>query len=49
MQESNIPYLGAINLNKGTPYRFKDSEGLAHLERHFSIILLKNIRVRKIA
>lgn len=35
MQESNIPYLGAINLNKGTPYRFKDSEGLAHLERHF--------------
>ena len=37
MQESNIPYLGAINLNKGTPYRFKDSEGLAHLEGIFQL------------
>jgi len=35
MKENNIPYLEPINLNKGTPYRFKNSGELAHLERHF--------------
>ena len=35
MQENNISYLGNINLNKGYPYRFKDSDELKHIEKNF--------------
>ena len=35
MKENNISYMEPINLNKKSPYRFKDSEELKHLERHF--------------
>lgn len=35
MQDNNISYLEPINLNKGTPYRFKNSEELSHLEKYF--------------
>lgn len=35
MQENNINYLGNINLNKGYPYRFKDSDELKHIEKNF--------------
>ena len=35
MEDDNISYLEPINLNKIYPYRFKNSEELKHLERHF--------------
>ncbi len=35
MEENNIGYLESINLNKEYPYRFKDSEELKHIEKHF--------------
>ena len=35
MEENNISYLNPIDLNKEYPYRFKDSEELKHIERHF--------------
>ncbi|MBM7834097.1 helicase-exonuclease AddAB subunit AddB [Clostridium sardiniense] len=35
MEENNIGYLEPINLNKEYPYRFKDSEELKHIEKHF--------------
>ncbi|OPF53077.1 helicase-exonuclease AddAB subunit AddB [Clostridium baratii] len=35
MEENHIGYLEPINLNKEYPYRFKDSEELKHLEKHF--------------
>lgn len=35
MEENNIGYLKPINLNKEYPYRFKDSEELKHIEKHF--------------
>ena len=35
MQENNINYLGNINLNRGYPYRFKDSDELRHIEKNF--------------
>ncbi len=35
MEENNIGYLEPIDLNKGVPYRFRDSKELAHLEEHF--------------
>lgn len=35
MQENNINYLGNINLNRGYPYRFKDSDQLKHIEKNF--------------
>ncbi|MGL4571573.1 MAG: helicase-exonuclease AddAB subunit AddB [Clostridium sp.] len=35
MEDNNIGYLEPINLNKEYPYRFKDSEELKHIEKHF--------------
>ena len=35
MEENNISYLEPINLNKEYPYRFKNSEELKHIEKHF--------------
>ncbi|MGG7099051.1 helicase-exonuclease AddAB subunit AddB [Clostridium sardiniense] len=35
MEENNTGYLEPINLNKEYPYRFKDSEELKHIEKHF--------------
>ena len=35
MEENNIGYLEPINLNKEYPHRFKDSEELKHIEKHF--------------
>ena len=35
MEENNISYMEPINLNKKYPYRFKDSEELKHIEKHF--------------
>lgn len=35
MEDNNISYMEPINLNKNYPYRFKDSEELKYLERHF--------------
>ncbi|MGL5648651.1 MAG: helicase-exonuclease AddAB subunit AddB [Clostridium sp.] len=35
MEENNIGYLEPIDLNKGVPYRFRESKELAHLERYF--------------
>lgn len=35
MEENNIGYMEPINLNKESPYRFKDSKELRHIEKHF--------------
>lgn len=35
MQENNIEYMEPIDLNKDYPYRFKNSNTLRHIERHF--------------
>lgn len=35
MQENNIGYLEPVNLNGTIPYRFRESEELAHLEKYF--------------
>lgn len=35
MEENNIGYLEPIDINKGTPYRFRDSKELSHIEKHF--------------
>ena len=34
MEENNIGYLNPINLNSKLPYRFKNSEELAHIEKY---------------
>lgn len=35
MKEDNIGYIEPIDLNKRDPYRFKNSDTLKHIERHF--------------
>ncbi|MBL4933604.1 helicase-exonuclease AddAB subunit AddB [Clostridium paridis] len=35
MEENRIPFDGVIDLNNGIPYRLRNSEELAHLERYF--------------
>ncbi|GAB6168720.1 helicase-exonuclease AddAB subunit AddB [Clostridium carnis] len=54
MRDNNIGYMEPINLNKGIPYRFKESSDLAHIEKHFFTYPFreykgndKNIRIYK--